>query len=86
MASYVSSERAFSSTGITISKHCNRLKPDVIKALQFLKCIYHCDLLFHENPCVETEMEKLKNESPELAEVNTCNPNEEEWDNMVEDF
>ncbi len=40
MASLVSSERAFSSAGITITKRRNRLKGDVVEALQFLKCYY----------------------------------------------
>ena len=34
MASSVSSERAFSSAGITISKHRNRLKKDIVEAIQ----------------------------------------------------
>ena len=38
----------FSAAGITISKHCNRLKEDIGEALQCLKCIYHEDLIFHE--------------------------------------
>jgi hypothetical protein len=46
MVSSVSSERAFSSAGITISKHRNRLKGDIVEALQFLKCLIHRDLLF----------------------------------------
>jgi hypothetical protein len=50
MALSVSSERAFSSAGITISKRRNRLKPDIIEALQFLKCVYRHDLLFREEP------------------------------------
>ncbi|KAF4579408.1 hypothetical protein EYR36_001218 [Pleurotus pulmonarius] len=40
MASSVSSERAFLSAGITITKHRNWLKGDVVEALQFLKCYY----------------------------------------------
>ena len=48
MASSVSSERAFLSAGITISKHCNWLKGDIVEALQCMKCIYHNDLLFWE--------------------------------------
>jgi hypothetical protein len=57
MASSVSSERAFSSAGITISKRRNRLKPDIVEALQFLKCIYRRDLLFREEPSTELEVE-----------------------------
>ena len=48
MASSVSSEHAFSSAGITISKRRNRLKGDIIEALQCLKCLYHHDLIFRE--------------------------------------
>ncbi len=50
MASSVSSERTFSSTGITISKHCNRLKGDVVEALQCLKCMIHNNLIFRFDP------------------------------------
>ena len=39
MASSVSSEWAFSSAGITISKHRNQLKADIVEALQCLKCL-----------------------------------------------
>jgi hypothetical protein len=78
MASSVSSEHAFSSAGITISKRRNRLKPDVIEALQFIKCLYHRNLLFREDPCAETEME-------ELEDGKTGN-RESGWDNMVENL
>jgi hypothetical protein len=61
MASSVSSERAFSSAGITISKCRNRLKPDIIEALQFLKCMYRHELLFREEPSTEHEMAELDN-------------------------
>ncbi|KDQ50976.1 hypothetical protein JAAARDRAFT_104503, partial [Jaapia argillacea MUCL 33604] len=37
MATSVSSERAFSSAGITITKRRNRLKGDIVEALQALK-------------------------------------------------
>ena len=43
MASSVSSERAFSSAGITISKRRNRLKADIVEALQVLKCLIRRD-------------------------------------------
>ena len=60
MASSVSSERAFSSAGITISKRHNRLKGDIVEALQGLKCMIRNDLLFREASCTV---------SAELAEV-----------------
>ncbi|KJA12796.1 hypothetical protein HYPSUDRAFT_113732, partial [Hypholoma sublateritium FD-334 SS-4] len=37
MGSSVSSERAFSAAGITISKRRNRLKADIVEALEFMK-------------------------------------------------
>ncbi|OJT04203.1 hypothetical protein TRAPUB_5111 [Trametes pubescens] len=55
MASSVSSERAFSSAGITISKRRNRLKGDIVEALQALKCLYRRDLLFRDEPEVSSE-------------------------------
>ncbi|KZT06852.1 hATC-domain-containing protein, partial [Laetiporus sulphureus 93-53] len=48
MATSVSSERAFSSAGITITKRRNRLKGDIVEALQALKCAYHKNLFFHD--------------------------------------
>jgi hypothetical protein len=48
MASSVSSERAFSQGGITISKRCSRLKGDIVKALQCVKCSLCNDLLFRK--------------------------------------
>jgi hypothetical protein len=46
MASSVSSESAFSAAGITISKRCNRLGGDIVKALQCLKSFINQDLFF----------------------------------------
>ncbi|KAG6914152.1 hypothetical protein DXG01_002077 [Tephrocybe rancida] len=57
MASSVSSERAFSSAGITISKRRNRLKGDIVEALQCLKCMYHNHLIFREvATCADEEI------------------------------
>jgi hypothetical protein len=52
MASSVSSERAFSSAGITISKRRNRLKGDIVEALQCLKCMMHKNLIFRFDPTI----------------------------------
>jgi len=60
MASSVSSERAFSSAGITISKRHNRLKGDIVEALECIKCIYHHGLLFQEFPSVSQVEEELE--------------------------
>jgi hypothetical protein len=82
MASSVSSERAFSSAGITITKRRNRLKPDIVEALQFLKCTYHRDLLFREEPSTQFEAD----ESGDVEEVVEDNTDKAGWDGMVEDF
>lgn len=58
MASSVSSERAFSSAGITLSKRRNRLQADIVEALQFMKCLFHRDLIFRE-VCTTTEEETI---------------------------
>ncbi|KAJ7809562.1 ribonuclease H-like domain-containing protein, partial [Mycena olivaceomarginata] len=55
MASSVSSERAFSSAGITISKRRNRLKGDLVEALQVLKCLMCRELLFREPEILDEE-------------------------------
>ncbi|EJF57594.1 hypothetical protein DICSQDRAFT_44166, partial [Dichomitus squalens LYAD-421 SS1] len=44
MASLISSERAFSSAGITTSKRRSQLKGDIVEALQGLKCLIRQDL------------------------------------------
>jgi len=71
MASSVSSERAFSAAGITISKRRNRLKGDIVEALQFLKCMIRRDLLFREDmtPNDELELEKLDATEGQAAEL-----------------
>ena len=62
MASSVLSERAFSSAGITISKHCNRLKGDIVEALQFLKCLIRCDLIFRADPSASLDDDEDEDE------------------------
>ena len=60
MASSVSSERAFSHGGITISKRRSRLKGDIVEALQCVKCAIRNDLLFREqapSSALEIELE-----------------------------
>jgi len=63
MASSVSSEHALSLAGITISKRRNRLKADIVEALQCLKCLYHNNLIFCDTvdtAHVEKEMEQVE--------------------------
>lgn len=55
MASSVSIERASSSAGITIGKHHSRLRLDIVGTLQFMKCTYRRELLFHHEPSTALE-------------------------------
>ncbi len=58
MPTSVSSERAFSQGGITISDRRTRLRADVVEALQFLKCSLRQDLLLQgTQPAAELEAE-----------------------------
>jgi hypothetical protein len=71
MASSVLGKQAFSQGGITISKHCNGLKGDIVDALQCVKCAVHCNILFHE-PGPSSSVE----EEPDEYEIETV-PNEQ---------
>ena len=69
MASSVSSERAFSASGITLSKYPNRLKDDIIEALQVLKCAIRKDLLVRlpmPSSLLEEEFEKADSTEDEV--------------------
>jgi hypothetical protein len=88
MASSVSSERAFSSAGLTISKRRNRLKGDIVEALQCLKCMYHNDLIFQDVVVATEEEEELEGTDLELAGENEGNNNVAEgftWDELLAD-
>jgi hypothetical protein len=87
MASSVSSERSFSSAGITISKRRNRLKGDIVEALQCLKCLYHNELIFREvltSAQVEKEMDLLE-ETLENVSVSFEAQNSFSWDQIIVD-
>ena len=84
MGSSVSSERAFSSAGITISKRRSRLKPDIVEALQFMKCAYRRELLFREEPSTASEMEQ---EFPDSSvSEGQGDVDEQGWDALVGDL
>jgi hypothetical protein len=61
MASSVSSERVFSSAGITLSKRRNRLQADIVEALQFLKWAFKSNLtsVFRESEGSTAEEETI---------------------------
>ena len=89
MASSVSSERAFSSAGITISKRRSRLKGDIVEAIECLKCLIHKDLLFRE-VCHAKELElELENDEQVLENKDYIDTVKEgdgfTWDQLLED-
>ena len=82
MASSVSSEWTFSSADIMISKRWNRLGPDIIEALQFLKCWFCRDLIFREEPSVANEKKQEMDGNPRTGPKD----NEESgWDSKLLD-
>ena len=89
MASSVSSERAFSSAGITISKRRNRLKGDIVEALECIKCLLHCDLIFRPTVTldqVEKELENVEVDEEPAGFREIVNEGEEfTWDSFVDD-
>jgi hypothetical protein len=85
MASSVSSERAFSQGGITITKRRNRLKGDIVEALQCVKCAIRHDLIFRE-PAPSSILEAEFDSSDESdGEHEWEDVEEEPWDVMLVD-
>ena len=85
MGSSVSNERAFSAAGITISKRRNRLKGDIVEALEFLKSLYVRDLIFRDLPtaAAEEELEVLDDDnSPEWEDEEVL----DSWSSLVIDI
>ncbi len=79
MASSVSSERVFSGGGITISKLRNRLRADVVEALQMLKFALRNDNdYFREQSSLATE-EALEDQQA-LEEETTKSLAVSQWD------
>ena len=85
MASSVSSEHAFSQGGITISKHCNRLKGNIVEALQCIKCAIHHGLLFCEtgpSSLDEDNIDEYKVEDDPGEQPEEDGVKEEGWDHL----
>ncbi|KIM78073.1 hypothetical protein PILCRDRAFT_11517 [Piloderma croceum F 1598] len=82
MASSVSSERAFSSAGITISKCRNRLKPDVVEALQCLKFMIKRDLFFRFDPSIAADEMQEEEEAASGLDSEVSDKNGKSWDEM----
>jgi hypothetical protein len=81
MASSVSSERAFSSARITITKCRNRLKPDVVEALQCLKFMIRRDLFFRFNPSIAADEMQQEDATLEL-DLEAGDSEGKSWDEM----
>ena len=75
MASSVSSEREFSSAGITICKRRNRLDADIVEALQCLKSLIHQDLMARDVITIANEEQEL--DSADLQPANQDNTTNE---------
>lgn len=67
MASLVLSECAFSAAGITVFKHCNHLKGDIVKSLQVLKCAIQTELLIR--PPMPSSLWEEKLQEQEEGEI-----------------
>ena len=81
MGSSVLSECAFSSAGITITKDRNCLKGDIVKALQFIKCLLQKDLVFWES-ALEHDLEVIDDNS----DVDWVDKNNHRcWDSLLID-
>lgn len=89
MGSSVSSERAFSSAGITISKRRSRLKGDIVEAIECLKCLIHKDLLFREvinTKDLEAELENDEQVVENQDYIDVVNEGDRfSWDQLLED-
>jgi hypothetical protein len=83
MSSSVSSKHAFSQGGITISKHCNHLKGDIMEALQCIKCRIWHDLLF-QGPGPSSRLEE--DDEEDVSGSDSGKPEESDIDEpLIED-
>lgn len=85
MGSSVSSEHAFSSAGITITKCRNHLKGDIVKALQFIKCLLQKDLIYWE-PLSTSALEHNIEVIDDNGDVDWVDEDEHKsWDSLLID-
>ena len=82
MSSSVSSERAFSQGGLTITKSCNRLKGDIVEALQCIKCAIRHDLLFRE-PAPSSLVEADLGNNGSGGDISDGEASEAGWDEKL---
>ena len=65
-----------------MSKRCNRLQADIVEALQFLKCVFHSDLIFHE-VCTVKEEEVLLDHDRNTGMSKNTSSREASWEELV---
>jgi hypothetical protein len=82
MAASVSSERAFSQGGITVTKRRNRLKGNIVEALQCVKCAIRHDLLYRE-PGPSSILEAEVNDDGDDGDDNGEGSEVEGWDDLL---
>ena len=85
MASSVSSERAFSQGGITVSKRWSCLKGDIVEALQCIKCAIRHDLHFQDSApssALEAQLDLIDDEDDGGDEDGTMSE-ERGWDELM---
>ena len=80
MASSVSSERAFLSARIMISKRCNCLDADIVEALQCLKSFIHEDIMVREFTTVAEKEEDMDYLEEQLANQDLTTSEAVRWD------
>jgi hypothetical protein len=85
MSSSVSSERAFSQGGITINKRRNRLKGDIVEALQCIKCAIRHDLLFWEPAPSSTLESEFNKDGEDDEDGGEGSENAKGWDDLLVD-
>jgi hypothetical protein len=69
----------------SVSKRRNRLKPDIIEALQFLKCMYRRELLFREEPSTVLEVEEY-DDLQGAGDGNLHDAEQVGWDGLIDDL
>lgn len=82
----VSSEQAFSSAGITISKQQNRLKANIVEALQVMKFLLKKSLIYQMPPYTslwEKENEDIQDDDGDPDWVDDLSDADEDDEGMV---
>jgi len=62
------------------------VKLDVVEALQFMMCVYHQDLLFHEEPSTTLETEESFEGLGDVVRGEGGTEDEKGWDKLVGDL